>query len=362
MSKKLLVLLSATFISCQDKPLTLQSRVFSSGDFARMTHSKIRDICDNEELCALHDVVLAERSPDGGHVIGGLGAGLILTDSTGRFVRRIGGKGKGPGEYQWIVAAKFKDRRLYVFDTGLNRLSWYSLSGEFIGSRNLPMPPATPVGIALNGSSPYILASTTNGDSADMVVHRNETRGYRSVTSFKAAPLEEVGGLGVKLPPFFQPNASFDVAEDDAVYSTNGASYFIRRYAESADDRWIVDVKPESVTPADIDRLLQYKLARPGSLPPQFREQIESAAKHASRTMPVVAEVKAVHGLVWVRRYAKPWEDSVRWDAWSINGKPVGYLVIPTSSTIASGDSNSIIIIGKNDMDVPVVTHFRIFY
>jgi hypothetical protein len=63
-----------------------------------------------------------------------------LFDSTGAQIAAGGRKGSGPGEFRYIAwVGRCSDSLVVVQDAGLNRLSYFSLSGEFVELKNLPV-------------------------------------------------------------------------------------------------------------------------------------------------------------------------------------------------------------------------------
>jgi hypothetical protein len=57
-------------------------------------------------------------------------------DPAGKFLRLIGRKGQGPGEFNMPVAMAFANDRLIVWDMGNDRLCALTASGEFIKAEN----------------------------------------------------------------------------------------------------------------------------------------------------------------------------------------------------------------------------------
>ena len=64
---------------------------------------------------------------------------VFLFNSLGKFVRTIGSKGQGPGEYAWIASiALNKDQREFQILEPWGTFSNYTLEGEFLNKRSLP--------------------------------------------------------------------------------------------------------------------------------------------------------------------------------------------------------------------------------
>jgi hypothetical protein len=64
----------------------------------------------------------------------------FVFDRSGKFIRKIGAVGNGPGEYIGIadISIRHRDSVLCIYDDQTNRLSSYSLSGKFIKAVRTP--------------------------------------------------------------------------------------------------------------------------------------------------------------------------------------------------------------------------------
>jgi hypothetical protein len=112
-----------------------------------------------------------------GTVLGTANGGLLvhdaqapivrLFDAQGAFVRTLGGKGGGPGEYEHINGiTRLPDDRIVLWDAAGNRLNLYGADGEFVRSWRMPF-----IGYFTNNS----LWSDAQGDiHAGAVLERDE--------------------------------------------------------------------------------------------------------------------------------------------------------------------------------------------
>ena len=74
------------------------------------------------------------KLPNGNLVIlDGIGNEIYMFDSNGNFLRKVGGKGRGPGEFINPVDIKFNqwDGLIYVMDVSLRRISAFDTLGGF---------------------------------------------------------------------------------------------------------------------------------------------------------------------------------------------------------------------------------------
>ena len=61
-------------------------------------------------------------------------------DKDGRFLRKLGNKGQGPGEYQYPGFLMISpEENILIFDVQTSQLSEYSPDGEFVGSIRVPV-------------------------------------------------------------------------------------------------------------------------------------------------------------------------------------------------------------------------------
>lgn len=99
----------------------------------------------DDEHCPLGSVVGMESLSDGKLVVADARqAGLCLFDATGRFMRVVGRRGNGPGEFRAIASIdRLPGDSILVFDSKLGRLSVVSPAGAVVRSIPVPRPTTT---------------------------------------------------------------------------------------------------------------------------------------------------------------------------------------------------------------------------
>ena len=104
----------------------------------RVSSSPILSIglVDGPEPYLLYDVTSLRLTSRGQIIVANAGTReLRVFDSDGAFVRAVGRRGQGPGEYQHLTGIElFARDSLIVFDRDLRRLSVFSPSGQFLRS------------------------------------------------------------------------------------------------------------------------------------------------------------------------------------------------------------------------------------
>jgi hypothetical protein len=116
---------------------------------------------------------------------------IKVFDPQGKFVRAIGSKGQGPGEFQSIIAMKFlPDGRLLVFDTRSRRTSLFDRKGSYIG------------GHPWRNSHNELLLTDESGYLADENIYGEERKLFVKKYDFEGNELENWGEftpLGMKV-------------------------------------------------------------------------------------------------------------------------------------------------------------------
>jgi hypothetical protein len=145
-------------------------------------------------------------------------------DANGKFLRSIGRRGSGPGEYRSVSGiATTPDGRLLVWDTGNWRVNVYAASGDFVTQW------LTPSGMSGGGTAQYSRALMV--DSAGRVVTRKQVFNIRDIENrptlwlrFRpdGTPLDTIHE-----PPMPDPGRL--VARADRVSTTNGVPFAPKR-------------------------------------------------------------------------------------------------------------------------------------
>ncbi|GET35102.1 hypothetical protein PbJCM13498_39650 [Prolixibacter bellariivorans] len=63
---------------------------------------------------------------------------LLLYSQSGKFIRQIGQKGNGPGEYNYVCNSVARGDTIYISPTNKQTIIKYLLNGDFVGEKLLP--------------------------------------------------------------------------------------------------------------------------------------------------------------------------------------------------------------------------------
>lgn len=302
---------------------------------------------------------------------------LRAFDANGRFLRTIGRRGGGPGEFAGLSHLMLlPGDTVAAFDYRAGRLSFFAPSGDFVRSVNLgPLDgrlPPKPVGILGDGSllvAPMFNPSFTNSPkpSRDTI-----TLARFSADGKQAASLARV--LGEETITL----ASSQMATRQRVpfglgswYAAQGARVLVAdnaRYelAERAPDGRVTRLirraaEREPVTEADREAFLEQRRAAASSAG-RFREAQERvirAMTFPERKAHFTGLLLDPAGNAWVERPAAPGADTP-WDVFDAQGRWLGTVAVPAELRVRQIGTDFLAGVWRDELDVPRVRVHRI--
>lgn len=292
------------------------------------------------------EVTGATRLPDGHILVGDHGSfALKLFSADGRFVRRFGRKGAGPGEIGYLAALLRCGDSLVTIDIDGHRTSVFSLGGGYV--RSFRFSSAQP------GRSPYRSACNRRGDFAHYGWENfAEAKGgaYRSMVPLwlsrtdsgvrqviSTIPGSERFGQvvenrlrGTRPLPLGKQTAI--AIGGDRIYVATGERYeilvfdFAGKQLEPMRDSRVVP----ATTRADIDYLKRQALARAQSLEQQARIERSYAEIPFPKTLPAYS-VLLIDGAgqVWAQDDARAESPTTNWTIFDSRGRRVAAAALP---------------------------------
>ncbi len=289
--------------------------------------------------------------PDDVVVATNAGSGeLRFYDSDGRFIRAVGGRGAGPGEFNALSTLRIcttAASRLLVADGGQNRVNVFSTAGAFLHAIRLEA--------ADGGRPPGILGCFGNGDMLGVSWPRGGTLrgepgtviegalryvlvdrdGYTTATIAETATrprfVNQVGNI-VHYPFIpFTPEPLIAAGQNVAYLSTGGSAS-VQVLARDGSLRRVERWAAARQSVASVwDR---YKKASLEEIP-----QADARRRYAhfyAQDLPLPDSVPALQALlvdeqgnVWAERYRLPWDSETRWDVIDPGGRWLGSVTLP---------------------------------
>lgn len=277
---------------------------------------------------------------------------VVVIGPDGRFVRQLGQKGEGPGEFAWPVGMTvLSDGRVAVFDLGNGAITLFHRDGTYEGlvradpqwvspqpeMRLVPNPgggilvAGGQISMGGRGAPPQvrdslpILLVTTDGSDRTQVIHQAASQGPAMTASGDANRRE----VRLEAPPEFTPRVSWDVLPDGRLAIASGGDWVIRvaRPGGPAAAVYRRPINARKVTERDRDSarerrreqlasgagMLQVEnvngrrsFRTGGGLPAQAIEQALARMRFAE-TVPIIRQIRTDRdGRIWVQRDGGP--------------------------------------------------------
>ena len=130
---------------------------------------------------------------------------LLLFDNSGRFIRRIGYEGNGPGEYNTIadIAVDSDDGSVYLINILGEKIMHFSIEGEFLDSFPLDFPVAADNIELYDGNIYLSFSDMVNkiGDGSSKLMVAEFTRSGDLINRYESSlPVKENARVTILLP------------------------------------------------------------------------------------------------------------------------------------------------------------------
>jgi hypothetical protein len=313
-------------------------------------------------------------------------------DSRGRFLRKIGRSGEGPGEFERPSRLGWRGDTLWVGDSPQARISLFRPDGSFVrsitftragpltgGRPNIPgslLADGTVLGLWL--SPMYTLAGPTpvveplvrfsaRGDPLGVLGRRQRRQEFARVRSgtsstyfaqpFSDSPLTAVApdGSGLvivtRAAATSRGQASFSVRK----VHFSGRTAFERAYTYTP--RPLTGDAVESVVNKHAGGMQEAKFRTPPEA--AARRLIREALYRPGYLAPVTDVVIGRDGTIWLRR-----ESTGRavfdWQVLDAAGRPIGRVSLPAKVAVQYADRSQVWGVELDELDVPTLVRFRV--
>jgi hypothetical protein len=307
---------------------------------------------------------------------------LRVFDSTGGFVRRIGQRGEGPGDFNRLGRLVMAPGQLVTWDYALRRLTWFDGEGNYLRDRKLADPPkvTSPDGhvsgtivlphrllddgtvLTTAGRIRFNTPSGNYRDSLDVWIADTAGTIERVGTFFDRAHYTydtNDGWITFGSTPF-GPTPAF-VMHDAGWIHTGGAQF---EYREMALDGSVARIVRTQQTPPAVTE--QDRVWFRDSLYAEYEgeglEHEKAALDWAewSDSMPAYDRLMIDDGgHVWARHYPYT-APTATWDLFAPDGTLLGTVAVPADLTVRQIGADWLLATRKGDLDEPMVVLFRL--
>lgn len=311
---------------------------------------------------------------------------IRIYDESGRFLRAVGRRGSGPGEFTNLWFIGFVADTLYAINWVPGRVSFFTPEGEHLGTQALAAAPddrfvptgpfmLLPDGTAVvspgNASEargsithrPYLRVDRSGRiiDTLAVVPTAGErllfTRGRATVSSshpFRDYPLIAIDPRGERMAVVERRaardtrDASFVVTET----SLRGDTLYSRRYP----------YRPVPVPSQLADSLVEsiIRSLTSGSWTRSEAEHDVREALEVPKYLPPVSSViYAADGTLWIARepYSTPTQ---LWQVHDRNGEPLAFVPLPAGIDVQVIEGDAVWAVVQDELGVPYVVRYRV--
>lgn len=307
---------------------------------------------------------------------------LLFFDRDGKLLRRAGGRGSGPGEFQSLeLVARVGPDSVLALDVWGQRVSYFDASGNFDRSvrlePNVRLPFPRPVGFfadgsflgakgtfALGGDPP---AGRTVRDLEPLFHISSDGRTATELGSFPGqeqviVPAGPSGRLERRKRPFGRETVS--AAAGDRFYVADNERYEIRIYSMTG--RLIQIIRKETIpVPLEAPRVQAYEdsvIATMGERArPQMRTVFATMPPPPS-TYPAFAPAIRLDGdlNLWVKESGHPSDLRSPWGVFSPAGEFLGLVEMPPTIEVLEIGSDYVLGLHRDEVGVEYVQSFRL--
>jgi len=323
----------------------------------------------------LFRVSAARFLPSGILVIANAGVPeLLLVDTTGHLVRRVGDRGEGPGQFGTITSLHIQDDgSIVTFDDRLARLTEFDPSGEVLSTRRMtdPNPVSDLIPLAASQSGPVLAIygdKRTFGqggvrqDSTPLLRFSPESPLPDSLAHWPTKSWQFVpvgGGMSRTQVPFSPDLLSAGGDQRAALATTHEPiiSVFDEIGTLIMSVRW--DEESREVSEADFEEWRQERLsALPDAIPEGDRQQLVDIEHHP--THPLLMQIFLdAEGAVWFASAALSSDSNRTWIRINAGGEPEGAIVLPSSARIMDASHGRIVVLDRDELDVELISVFE---
>jgi hypothetical protein len=312
---------------------------------------------------------------------------IRVFDAKGKPVRRIGHKGKGPGEFTQIDRIGFRGDTLWVRDPQLARITMFDTQGKLL--KTFPAPGYVRLGSPIRGTE---LSSSAGGIASDGYIHMDKPGGVVFLGTEKPAdsvraPILRFDRAGEVVDTIMQiPLYLLEDHDKGTARSGRSGSY------RPAQTDMMIDPGPPSDAPLRVildrdvilidrhratsrtgatytitrtapnGRVLYRRQIRYKPIPytGAFAKKIEAdrGIKMPALQPPVSKAIAGLDGTLWLRRDADG-DPTTTWTVISANGVALGDIALPAKTEIRYIGPDFVYLVERDEDDIPYLVRYR---
>lgn len=318
----------------------------------------------------IYEVEDLDRQEDGRLVVVNRGSReLLMFSRDGEFLRAIGRRGEGPGEFvDPVELGVIAGDTLVVWDWGSGRLVLFGPDGSHGRTVRLQPPVINPTGhVGMLGRQGIAVGNhDVPSFHAEMTPQFLQVLRYAwSGTLLDTLVTLPYGELArdpesMRLSrPIFESRGVFST-HADRLYTSDGETPEVRVHRGERLER-ILRWEPGnlSVREEDVEAYRAARLERAGDRAPAIRRSLDSSP--VKDAFPAVMEIQVdPQGRVWTRSFARPGATANEWLGFAETGEFICSLSVPRALRVYRFDATAVVGVHRDEMGVEsiVVTPF----
>jgi hypothetical protein len=194
-----------------------------------------------------------------------------IFDSAGKFVKKFGEEGQGPGEMYVPVSLQVtRNNEIVIGDAGNQRLAFFSLEGEFLREMSTAAK-ATALALPMIDSQGNIIGQQLVTSENQLL---REVRKYDSEmnTLFTIASIDNTNLIQGKINPF-QVVIFYQLGKEDTIYISNPDEYEVK--VINADGKLMKRILKDYDSVKVTEKEKEEFFDRVGEVPAQVKDRIE---------------------------------------------------------------------------------------
>jgi hypothetical protein len=317
---------------------------------------------DGEEPYLFTTISSVDRLSNGQLVVAeGSAAEIRIFDRQGGFVRGMGRRGEGPGEFAWVDRARVLDGdSMLAWDGRLRRISVFDSAGELVRTENVTAPRAGPLIVEDVFSDGSLLLVVLDGNRGTYAYFdpRSLAEPTSIVTIENEATYTDAEGRFWPIP--FVARHSI-ATSPDRLYVATGDAFGYEAYG--TDGSLLLDVAvyhdPQPLTSEAIDAYKEQRRA-------ELQQRAEQAARQGMvvreppldelpypDVLPVIDDLLIdAAGLVWLRAYTHSASDAHAWHVFDAEGEYRAVVRIPPGLRVMRVEEEAVLGSWTDDLGV----------
>lgn len=296
---------------------------------------------------------------------------ILVVTGGGELVRRLGGRGEGPGEFSVITSLHVSEAgSLVAYDDRWARLTSFSPAGELLGTRKVtdPSPIADLIPVLASMDGPVLAVYGDNRSFGNNEIRQDTTPLFRFMP--ESMDPDTLGRWAGKVWSFQAVSAGMSRTTlafgPELLQSGRGAkgalaethTPLVRVYSETGEPTMQISwyEEPRPVTDAEYEDWQDERRADLKDYPEEIQEEFAAAPRYDTHPL-IQGILVGSDGSIWIAPTVLGGRRWVRFDA---SGNQLPSIHVPREVRLMDYDAGRLATLEKDDLDVEMVVIYEV--